>query len=82
LDILHPGILAQQSGAFASVTVMTLDLATSGQRKVTKQTLNKTLRPTLCITPQSNSSLIQIKESLSTSKCVDCRIKMEKHRQI
>ena len=35
------GILEQQSGAF--VTVITFGLATSGQRKVTRQTINKAL---------------------------------------
>jgi hypothetical protein len=46
--ILHPETLEQQSGAF--VTVTTFGLATSGQRKVTKQTINKALRPTLRMT--------------------------------
>jgi hypothetical protein len=75
--ILHPDILEQQSGAF--VTVTTFGLATAGQRKITRQAINKALRPALRMTLQLNSGLIQIKESLSTSKCVDCRSKMENH---
>ena len=46
--ILHPDILEQQSGAF--VTVATFGLATSGHRKVTRQTINKALRPALRMT--------------------------------
>jgi hypothetical protein len=72
--------LEQQSGAF--VTVTALGLATSGQRKVTRQTINKALNPALRMTLQCNSGPIQIKESLSTSKCVDCRAKMENHQRI
>jgi hypothetical protein len=60
--ILHPGILEQQSGVF--VTVITFGLATSGQRNVTRQTINKALTPTLRMTLQFNSGLIQIKGSL------------------
>jgi hypothetical protein len=78
--ILHPDILEQQSGAL--VTVTTFGLATAGQRKITRQTINKALRPALRMTPQFNSGLIQIKESLSTFKCVDCRSKMENHLRI
>jgi hypothetical protein len=59
---LHPAILEQQSGAF--VTVITFGLATSGQRKVTRQAINKALRPALRMTFQLNSGLIQIKPSL------------------
>jgi hypothetical protein len=59
---LQLGILEQQSGAFVSVTVITLGFATSGQRKVTRQTINKALTPALRITAQFNSALIQIKE--------------------
>lgn len=70
--ILHPDILAQQSCVLTSVTVTTLGLATSGQRKITRQTLNKALMPALRITSHLNSTPIQIKESLSTSKYVDC----------
>jgi hypothetical protein len=73
--ILHPDILEQQSGDF--VTVITFGFATSGQRKVTRQTINKALTPALRMTRHLTSSLIQIKESLSASKCVDCRAKME-----
>ena len=39
-------------------------LATSGQRNVTRQTINKALTPTLRMTLQFNSGLIQIKGSL------------------
>jgi hypothetical protein len=46
--ILHCDILEQQSRAF--VTVTRLGLATSGQRKVTKQTINKALTPALRMT--------------------------------
>jgi hypothetical protein len=60
--ILHPSILEQQSGVF--VTVITFGLATSGQRNVTRQTINKALTPTLRMTLQFNSGLIQIKGSL------------------
>ena len=60
--ILHPDILEQQSGAF--VTVTRFGLATSGQRKVTRQTINKAFRPALRMTFQLNSGLIQIKPSL------------------
>src|SRR6266403_5543333 len=75
-----PDILEQQSGAF--VTVITFGLDTSGQRKVTRQTINKALRPALRITFQLNSGLIQIEEWLSTPKCVDCRAKMANHLRI
>jgi len=51
--------LEQQSGAFVIVT--TFGFATSGQRKVTRQTINKALRPALRMTIQFNSGLIQIK---------------------
>jgi hypothetical protein len=78
--ILHADILEQQSGAFVIVTMF--DFATSGQRKVTRQTINKALRPALRMTFQFNSVVIQIKASLSTSKCVDCRSKMENHLRI
>jgi hypothetical protein len=54
--------LEQQSGAFAIVT--TFGFATSGQRKVTRQTINKALRPALRMTLQLNSGLIQIKAPL------------------
>jgi hypothetical protein len=54
--------LEQQSGVF--VTVITFGLATSGQRKVTRQAINKALRPALRMTFQLNSGLIQIKPSL------------------
>jgi len=57
--------LEQQSGAF--VIVITFGLATSGQRKVMRQTVNKTLKPALRITLQINSGLIQIKASFSIS---------------
>ena len=63
--ILHPDILAQQSSTF--VTVTTFDLANSGQRNVTRQTINKPLRPALRMRPQFNSGLIQIKASFSIS---------------
>ena len=43
--ILHIGILEQQSDAFVIVT--TFGLATSGQRKVMRQTINKALKPAL-----------------------------------
>jgi hypothetical protein len=59
---LQPGILEQQSGAFVSVTVMTFGLANSGQRKVTRQTINKALKPALRMMFEFNSALIQIKE--------------------
>jgi hypothetical protein len=59
---LQLGILEQQSGAFVSVTVITLGFATSGQRKVTRQMINKALMPVLRITTHSNSPLIQIQE--------------------
>ena len=77
---LHPDILEQQSCAF--VTVITSGFATPGQRNVTRQTINKALMPALRMTPHLNSSLIQIKESLSASKCIDCRAKMENHQRI
>jgi hypothetical protein len=54
--------LEQQSGAFVTVTMF--GLATVGQRKVPRQTINKALRPTLRMTFQLNSGLIQIKASL------------------
>ena len=46
--ILHPDILEQQSGAF--VTVIMFALPASGQRKVTRQTIIKTLIPALRMT--------------------------------
>jgi hypothetical protein len=54
--------LEQQSSAF--VTVITLGLATSGQRKVTRQTINKALTPALRMTFQPNFGLIQSKPQL------------------
>src|SRR5215831_12634027 len=78
--ILHPDILEQQSGAF--VTVATFGLAASGHRKATRQTINKELNPALRMTFQLNSGVIQIKVSISTSKCVDCQAKMENHQRI
>jgi hypothetical protein len=78
--ILHPDILEQQSGVFVIVT--TFGLAISGQRKVTRQTINKALTPAPRMAFQLNLGLIQIKESLSTSKCVDCRAKMENHHRV
>jgi len=59
---LHRDILEQQSGALFTVT--TFGLATSGQRKVTRQTINKALTPALRMTFQSNCGPIQIKPSL------------------
>jgi hypothetical protein len=59
---LHPDILEQQSGAFEIVT--TFGFATSGQRKVTRQTINKVLKPALRMKFEPNSGLIQIKPSL------------------
>jgi hypothetical protein len=70
----------QQSRGF--VTVVTLGFATSGQRKVTRQTINKVLSPTLRILSEFTASLIQIKELVSSSKCVDCGVKIEKHQRI
>jgi hypothetical protein len=46
--ILHCDILEQQSGAF--VTMTTFGLAISGQRNVTRQTINKVLIPALRMT--------------------------------
>jgi hypothetical protein len=63
--IVHPDILEQQSGAF--VTAIMFGLATSGQRKVTRQTINKTLRPALRMTFQFKAALIQIKACFSIS---------------
>jgi hypothetical protein len=60
--ISHRDIFEQQSGAF--VTVTTFGLAISGQRKVTRQTINKVLSPTLRITWEFNAGLIEIKPSL------------------
>jgi len=80
LVILHWDILGQQSGAF--VTVITFGLATSAQRKVTRQTINKALKPALRMLLKFTASLIQIKELVSTSKCVSCGVKMENHQQI
>jgi len=77
---LHPDILEQQSCAF--VTVITFGFATPGQRNVTRQTINKALTPALRMTLHLNSGLIQIKESLSASKWIDCRAKMENHQRI
>jgi hypothetical protein len=54
--------LEQQSGAF--VTVTTFGLASSGHRNVTRQTINKALKPDPRMTIQPNSGLIQIKPSL------------------
>jgi hypothetical protein len=59
---LHRDILEQQSGGF--VTAMTFGLATSGQRKVMRQTINKALRPALRMTLQLNLALIQSKPPL------------------
>jgi len=59
---LHPDILEQQAGAF--VTVTTFGLATSGQRKVMRQKINKALRLALRMTFQLISGLIHIKPSL------------------
>jgi hypothetical protein len=53
---LYIGILEQQSGALVIVT--TCGLATSGQRKVTRQTTNKALNPPLRMTLQFNLGLI------------------------
>jgi hypothetical protein len=58
--ILQPDIFEQQLGA--SVTVIMFALATSGQRKVTRQTINKALNPALRMTLQFNASRPQIKE--------------------
>jgi hypothetical protein len=77
---LQIGILEQQSGVF--VIMITFGLATSGQRKVTRQTINKALTPALCITVQLNPSLIQINAALWTSKFIDCQSKMENHLRI
>jgi len=77
---LQPDILEQHSGAF--VTVTTFGLAISGQRKVTRQTINKAVTPALRMTFQLNSGLIQIKESLSTSKCVIAGRKWKNHQRI
>jgi len=74
---LHPDILEQQSGAF--VTVITFAFATSGQRNVMRQTINKALRPALRMTFELNSGLNESKEWLSISKCVDSRAKMANH---
>jgi len=63
--ILHPDILEQQSGAF--VTVTTFGFATSGQGKVTRQTINKALTPALRTTFQLKWGLIEIKACLSIS---------------
>jgi hypothetical protein len=62
---LHPDILEQQSGAF--VTVTTFGLATSGQRKVTRQTINKALSPTLRMTFELKAGRIEIKACFSIS---------------
>jgi len=59
---LHPDILEQQSGAFLTVT--TFDLASSGQRNATRQTINKALKPAPRMAIQLNSGLIQINPSL------------------
>jgi len=59
---LHPDILEQQSGAFVTVTMF--GLATSGQRKITRQTINKALTPALRMTFELNSGPFQIKPSL------------------
>ena len=78
--ILHPDILEQQSDGFG--IAITFDLPTEGQRKVARHTINNAFTAALRITSQFNSGLIQIKESLSTSKCVDCRAKMENRLRI
>ena len=62
LVILHWAIFEQQSGAF--VTGTAFGLATSGQRKVTRQTINKALRPALRMTFELNVAPIQIKPPL------------------
>jgi hypothetical protein len=62
---LHRDILEQQSGAF--VTVTTFGLATSGQRKVTRQTINKALSPALRTTFEFKASRIEIKAGFSIS---------------
>ena len=49
--------MEQQLGAF--VTVTTFGLVTSGQRKVTRQTINKALRPALLMTFELNCRLIE-----------------------
>jgi hypothetical protein len=63
--ILHPDILEQQSGAF--VTATKFGFATSGQRKVTRQTINKALRPTLRMTFEPKAGRIEIKACFSIS---------------
>jgi cell division ATPase FtsA len=59
---LHLGISEQQAGAF--VTVITFGLAISGQRNVTRQTINKALKPALRMTFEPNLGLIQSKPQL------------------
>jgi len=44
--------------------VTTFGLATSGQRKVTRQTINKALKPALRMTFELNLGLIQSKPQL------------------
>jgi hypothetical protein len=46
------------------VIVTTFGLATAGQRKVTRQTINKVLKLALRMTLELNFGLIQIKPSL------------------
>jgi hypothetical protein len=55
--------LEQQSGAF--VTVTTFGLATSGQRKVTRQTINNALSPALRMTLELKAARIEIKAGFS-----------------
>ena len=60
---LHPDILEQQSGAFLTVTMFALP--TAGQRKVTRQTINKTLTPALRMTFELKGGRIEIKACFS-----------------
>ena len=62
---MHRDILKQQSGAF--VTGTTFGLATSGQRKVTRQTINKALTPALRMTFELKADRIEIKACFSIS---------------
>jgi hypothetical protein len=61
--ILHRDILEQQSAAFVAVT--TFGLATSGQRKVTRQTINKALTPVLPMTFKLKANRSEIKGGFS-----------------
>jgi len=61
--ILHPDILEQQSGAFLTGTMFALP--TAGQRKVTRQTINKTLTPALRMTFELKAGRIEIKACFS-----------------